>query len=612
MPLLPGEILNTRYRIVHLLAAGTYGCTYRARDVVEARDVAIKEYLDPAVETQKLFRQEARRLSELQHPQLTAVRDHFALENVGQYLVSDYVDGVDLQSLLAQYGPLPSDLVIVWLQEICKPLAYLHGKGQLHLNIKPANIRLTPTGEVFLVDSGLPGLGVRPHASGFGAPEQQARQGVTPASDVYSLGATLYALLTGAPPPNALARESGLEDLRPAREVNPNVEPYLSVVANRALSLRPDVRYDTAVDFARALERPSGRPAPDVSDLRRTPDPQIQALPPRPLPGRRKQIEQRTIWGLLALLVIVIAVGVTFSLVNINAADDTIGEAEATATVESAVVAALTAIAPTPSPLPRPTELPTPTPQPFTTETGSRMLYVPSGTFRMGDDEGERDERPSRLVLVNAFFIDETEVTVGQYAQCVAAGACREPRVSSENYYGNSAFNDYPVIFVNWYDAQTFCGWRGARLPSEAEWEMAASFDAVEAARYRFPWGDAFDGNKLNFCDVNCTHTSHDANYDDGYRFAAPVGTYPDGRSPLGVYDMAGNVVEWLGDWYGFSYYREGSDNNPLGPTEGEFKVIRGGSWLAAADEVQNTARGSFDPLVAQANVGFRCAMPVP
>ena len=613
MPLLPGEILNTRYRIVHLLAAGTSGCTYRARDIIDGRDVAIKEYLDPAVETQKLFRAEARRLSDLHHPQLTAVLDHFALEEVGQYLVSAYVDGIDLQSLLAEYGPLPSDLVIAWLQAVCKPLTYLHEKGQLHLDLKPANVRLTPAGEVFLVDSGLPGLGVRPHAPGYGAPEQQARQAVTPASDIYSLGATLYTLLTGAPPPNALSRESGLEDLKPAREVNPNVEPYLSIVANRAMSLRPDVRYETAVDFARALERPSGHPAPEISDLRRTPDPQrlAPALRPTP-PRRRRQIERRTTWALLALLLIVVALGVTVSLVNLNAADDTIGEAEATATIESAVVAALTAIAPTPSPLPRPTELSTPTPQPFTTETGSRMLYVPAGTFRMGDDEGERDERPSRLVQIDAFFIDETEVTVGQYAQCVDAGACREPRVSSENYYGNEAFVDYPVIFVNWYDAQTFCEWRGARLPSEAEWEMAASYNAVENVRYRFPWGDVFDGARLNFCDVNCTHSSRDPNYNDGFRYAAPVGTYPDGRSPIGAYDMAGNVVEWIRDWYGFSFYREGEDTNPFGPPEGEFKVVRGGSWLATADEVETSARGSFDPLVAQANVGFRCAMPPP
>jgi eukaryotic-like serine/threonine-protein kinase len=612
MPLLPGELLNRRYRIVNLLAEGDYGCTYRARDVVDGRDVAVKEYRDPSVETQKLFRSEARRLSDLRHEQLPAVLDHFALEDSGQYLVSQFIDGVDLQSLLAQYGPLPSDLLVPWLQSICKPLGYLHQKGQLHLNVKPANIRLTPGGELFLVDSGLPGLGVRPHAAGYGAPEQQARLDITPASDIYSLGATLYTLLTGQVAPNALSRESGLADLKPAREMNPDVEPYLSLVATRAMSLRPDTRYDTTDDFARALERPSGRPIPEVSELRRTPDRPFTPPPPRIPPQRRRQLEQRTMRGLLAILFLVIAAGVAVSLINLDAADETVDETAATATIESGIVAALTAIAPSPTPLPRPTIPPTPTPQPLITETGSRMLYVPPGPFLMGDDEGERDEQPARMVQMNGFYIDETEVTVGHYAQCVEAGGCRSPRTSGENYYGDAGYNDYPVIFVNWFDAQAFCEWRGARLPSEAEWEKAASFDTVESFKFRYPWGDVFDGVKLNFCDVNCTHSNRNTSFDDGYRFAAPVGTYPDGRSPIGAYDMAGNVMEWVSDWYDFSYYREAGGENPLGPTEGQFKSIRGGSWLTATDDLKTAARSSFDPLVAQANVGFRCAMPAP
>ena len=615
MPLFPFAILNKRYRIVSLLAEGVYGCTYRARDIVEGQDVAVKEYLDASVETQKLFRREARRLSELKHGQLTAVTDHFALEDVGQYLVSRYVDGVDLQSLLNQYGPLPSDLIVPWLQSVCKPLAYLHQKGQLHLNLKPANVRLTPDGDVFLVDSGLPGLGVRPHAGGYGSPEQQAGLEVTPLSDVYSLGATLYTLLTGQVPPNALSRESGLADLKPAREVNPDVEPYLSIVANRAMSVRPDVRYESVNEFAQALERPAGRPAPEISPLRRVPDHPPAAPLPAPSPRftparRRRQIEPRTLLGLLIVLLIVFGVGVAFSLVNSNAANETEAQAAATATVGSALILALTEMAPTPTPLPRPTALPSPTPQPILTETGSRMLFVPGGTFRMGFEDGGRDERPLRMVQIDPFYIDETEVTAGQYAQCVEAGGCRAPRVSSENYYGSPEYVDYPVIFVNWYDAQAFCDWRGARLPTEAEWEKAAGYDPVETIKYRFPWGDAFDGNRLNFCDANCTHSKRDPNYNDGYRYAGPVGSYPDGRSPIGAYDMAGNVVEWVGDWYDFSYYRNATDNNPRGPDTGDFRVIRGGSWLGSAEEVTTTIRRSYDPLVAQANVGFRCAMP--
>ncbi|NCF65959.1 MAG: SUMF1/EgtB/PvdO family nonheme iron enzyme [Chloroflexi bacterium] len=617
MPYIPSEIINKRYRIVSLLGSSSYGAVYRAWDLSARQSVAIKEYLDPSLETQKRFRAEARKLNRLQHPQLAPVLDHFVLDQTGQYLVSLYIDGIDLQSLLDQYGPLPSDLTVAWLQAACKPLAYLHDKKQLHLDIKPANILLTPAGEVFLVDSGLPGMGTRPHESGYGSPEQQAQGEVTAASDIYSLGATLYSCLTAQNPPNALSRESGLQNLVPAREVNPDIEPYLSVVATRAMSLRPDTRYESAVDFARALERPSGHPQPIFSEGRRTPDQQtVVPPPPRLPPSRRRQIERRTIYGLLALLLVVILAGTAFGIFNL-AGPQQVTDAEATATLESAVVAALTAIAPTDTPTPVPTEPPTPTPEPFITQTGSRMILIPEGIFRMGEDEGEnRDRQPSHLIHLDAFFIDETEVTNGEYAQCVTAGGCEPPASANatfhRGYYGDPAFDDYPVIFVRWFDAEAFCQWRDARLPSEAEWEKAAGFDPIEGIRTIYPWGDAFDGTRLNFCDKNCPRDFRDASADDGHQDTAPVGSYVNGASPFGIYDMSGNVMEWVGDWYDPRFYRDSTDTNPLGPVEGQFKTIRGGSWLSPAEDTTVTVRDSFDPLVARTNLGFRCAMTPP
>ncbi len=615
MPLLPGELLNHRYRIVNLMASGSYGATYRAYDIKDERHYAIKEYLDASPEIQKRFRSEARRLTQLSHPQLATFRDHFPLDGVGQYLVSDYVDGVDLQSLLNQYGALPSDLLIGWLQAACEPLGYLHQQGVLHLNIKPANLRLTADSQIFLVDTGLSGMGVRPHTDGYGAPEQQAQTEVSAYSDIYSLGATLYTLLTAQVPPQALSRESGLVDLIPAREVNPDVEPYLSLVAARAMSMRADARYETAADFAQALNRPAGHPVPLPPDeLRRTAVPSATAPPPVLTPTRRKQIEQRTIWGLAVVLIILLTLIGLFSLASQD--EPEAAEIGTTATVESVVIAALTAIAPTPTPLPAPTEPPTPTPEPIITETGARMIFMPAGVFRIGHDEGENDEKPSQLVRLNPFYIDETEVTNGQYAQCVDAGVCQPPRRPNATYhnayYGSPAFIDYPVIFVSWYDAQTFCEWREARLPSEAEWEKAAGFDPVQALKLRYPWGEAFDGAKLNFCDSNCPADQRDPAFDDGHRDTAPVGSYGDGRSPIGLYDMSGNVMEWVNDWYDFRAYQDISDTNPLGPVEGQFKTIRGGSWLSDVEDVATTARTSFDPLVARANLGFRCASDAP
>ena len=617
MPLLPGELLHKRYRIVSLLASGAHGAVYRAWDAADRRDVAIKEYLDPSVEAQRRFRAEARRLAGLGHPQLPETLDHFALDN-GQYLVSAYIDGVDLGALLDQYGPLPSDLIVPWLQAACRPLAYLHGKGQLHLDVKPANIRLTPPGDVFLVDSGLPGLGMRPHTPGFGAPEQQAQGEVGPTADIYSLGATLYTLLTGKTPPNALGRETGLNDLVPAREVNPDVEPYLSIVAGRAMSLRADTRYESVEAFARALERPAGRPAPAVSPLRRAgPEPVAPpAYAPRAAGRARRRMAPRTLLALVAGAVVLLALAGFLLITNLPQENEVEGPG-ATASLQSAVIAALTQLAPTPSATPEPTLPPTPTPEPFLTSTGSRMIYIPGGAFRIGNDASEEnDEKPSRLVQIDAFYIDETEVTNAAYAQCVAAGACPRPDRAGATYhpayYGDPAYDDYPVINVSWYDAAAFCEWRGARLPFEAEWEFAASFDPVEGVKYLYPWGDSFDGRRLNFCDVNCSRQGDGAEWDDGFNDTAPVGSYPDGRSPSGVYDLLGNVMEWVGDWYAFRAYQEIADVNPRGPVDGTFKSLRGGSWLSPPDELSVSARGNFEPTVSQANLGFRCAMPPP
>lgn len=615
MPLLPGEILHKRYRIINQLGRGDYGVVYRAWDVHDEVDVAVKEYLDSRLEVQKQFRAEARRLSRLKHPQLPAVRDHFALDDVGQYLVSDFVDGVDLQTLLAQYGPLPSELIIEWLQAVCQPLAYLHEKGTVHLDVKPANIRLAPGGDVYLVDTGLPGLGIAPGTGGYGSPEQQKQsEEVGPASDIYSLGATLYTLLTEKTPAGALQREAGLQETAAAREVNPDVAPYLSIVASRAMSLRADARFETVADFSQALQRPSGRPAVQHEALRRSES--LPAPPPsRQIPtSTRRKMQQRTMWGLLGLLAVILVTGVGIMFFGPSPLLGGSDEA-ATATTQSQVIAALTDVAPTVTPTPDPTALPTATPEPVLSETGSRLVFMPGGLFRLGNDQGAEDEQPSRMVSLEPYYIDETEVTNGAYARCVAAGECDPPATDRASfypdYYGNPEYDDYPVLYVDWYQAQTFCEWRGDRLPSEAEWERAAGFDPERGVKSTYPWGDDFDGTRLNYCDVNCYRQDSDSAYDDEYGDTAPVGSYPAGRSPIGAYDMLGNVMEWTNDWYDRNYYTVAPDTNPLGPLEGFSKSVRGGSWLSMRDELRVSVRSFYDPEEHRANIGFRCARSV-
>ena len=237
------------------------------------------------------------------------------------------------------------------------------------------------------------------------------------------------------------------------------------------------------------------------------------------------------------------------------------------------------------------------------------MVYVPEGEFRMGRDDGLDYEKPEHTVYLDAFWIDQTEVTNAQYKKCVDAGVCDPPEnvgsETRESYYGDAEFDDYPVIWVSWNDAGSYCQWVGKRLPTEAEWEKAAR----GTDRRMYPWGDTFDGSNLNICDKNCTLEWKDPNSDDGYADTAPVGNYPPGASPCGAYDMAGNVYEWVHDWLQWDYYSVSPDKNPLGPDSGTYRALRGGSWIDIQSTVHSTERRGLRP-DGQDNVsGFRCCV---
>lgn len=621
MSLVVGDILVERYRIVSQLGRGRAGVTYRAWDMRDNRDVVIKAYYDATAETQRHFREDARRLSELTHPQLPAVLDHFAIDGVGQHLVTEYIDGVDLGTLARQFHPLPSDRIITWLQEITKPVAFLHSQKQLHLDIKPSNIRIDPRGKAWLVDSGLPRLGVPLGTPGYASPEQEKQIGADESSDIYALGASLYTAITNQVPISATKRDIGLNPMPSAREVNPDSEPYLSVVAARAMSPERGARYESVEGFGRALNRPAGtQPAIQRQPISSfEPDPALKRYRPR---RQWRTMQLRTIVALAVLLGGLLAAGSAFGFFTFGQANE---PDEATASLETAtleptevgqVALALTAVSPTEAPTPDPTLAPTAEPSSFTDEaTGAVMQFVPSGLFRMGDDEGvDADMKPSHRVRLDAFFMDETEVTNSAYALCVEDGTCTPPQQSGatyhQSYFGDPKFDEYPVIFVDWSQANTFCAWREARLPSEAEWEYAAGFRAESAQKLKFPWGDTMVEPVANFCDLSCTlREERDQSFDDGHADTSPVKTYPDGVSPFGIYDMVGNVHEWVADWYSDETYTVEPKDNPLGPPTGSAKVIRGGSWYSLYDDLGVAVRGSYVPEVTRATLGFRCAM---
>jgi serine/threonine-protein kinase len=278
-------------------------------------------------------------------------------------------------------------------------------------------------------------------------------------------------------------------------------------------------------------------------------------------------------------------------------------------------------VAPTSTTLPTPTVTTSPQSQfPLVvTRTVKRggvavdQVLVPAGSFMMGSEEGEEDERPVYKVVLDAFWIDQTEVTNAQFASCVAQGVCQPPSVSStytrDQYYGNEEFADYPVIYISWFGASDFCGWAGGRLPTEAEWEYAAR--GPESLTY--PWGNTFDGQRLNHCDMNCPFDFADHSVNDRYEDTAPVGSYADGMSWVGAHDMAGNVFEWVNDWYRRDYYgtltnANQATENPQGPVEGESRVFRGGAWFSNSYNARSSVRGYSQPDVRPNFLGFRCA----
>jgi len=230
------------------------------------------------------------------------------------------------------------------------------------------------------------------------------------------------------------------------------------------------------------------------------------------------------------------------------------------------------------------------------------MITIPAGDFLMGNPEGtgRPDEWPQRSVYLDAFAIDQMEVTNERYMRFVKATGHRTP----PNPYGTgplqslAGIEQLPVVQTTWYDAKTYCSWAQKRLPTEAEWEKAAR--GTDGRLY--PWG-------------NEPPTLKRANFDREWeeeKTLHPVGSLPGGDSPYGVKDMAGNAREWVSDWYDAEYYQHAPERNPQGPDKkGVVRSIRGGSWHSPASDLTTAARGRGGFALQTHGTGFRCARSI-
>jgi len=302
-----------------------------------------------------------------------------------------------------------------------------------------------------------------------------------------------------------------------------------------------------------------------------------------------------------------------------------------------------------PARTPPPAPAPTPVDTRVRAADGMVMVYVPAGQFDMGHAgtqwiwggslrDGDlrlqvfTDEQPRHSVYLDAFWIDRTEVTVAMFRTFVQATGYRTtaeklgwghpwtegpiedewPRVAGTDWQHprgpeSSAQDDHPVVQVSWEDADAYCEWAGGGLPTEAQWEKAARGNDGRT----WPWGNTYDGARGNFCDARCpVERWKQDRYDDGYAFTAPVGSFPGGASPYGALDMAGNVWEWVADWYDSSYSVGAPTDNPSGPRFGTERAMRGGAWIDNEPWVRATVRYQNPPTSRCDDVGFRCAVP--
>ncbi len=653
------------YQIVAPLGEGGMAAVYKAYQPNMERYVAIKvlpRHMSSSDEFVERFRREARMLAKLQHPNILSVFDYGEQDGY-PYIVMPFVQSGTLSEALRDH-PLTFAEINAIISQIGGALAYAHAHGMIHRDVKPSNVLIDETGNCLLTDFGLARMteaSIKITSSGavmgtpaYMAPEQGTGAKIDQRSDIYSLGIILYEMLTGRVPytaetPIAVVVKHIQDPLPSARKINPKLPESIELILMKALAKNPDDRYQNAEDLVHALQAAISTMELEANVITRAPIVTAKPIMPKTFAKTRAakkvaEVPGTPTTGMLKIflgggvLLFLVGGGIVLTLLLIQKSpnrDATMTSAAASPLTNPVIDVTLTPpleaspTIPTSSPSPEP-------PKPVIVDgKGVTMVLIPAGEFTMGGttehslaectklfakaaatyckEEYFMDETPSHRVYLDSFYVDKHEVTNVLYKACVDANVCKPPSQSGSEtqnaYYGNSEFDNYPVIWVDWYMAQAYCAWRGGRLPGEAEWEKAARGDS---AQY-YPWGDSFEGSKANSCDKNCPRDFADKTIDDGFKETAPVAAFPEGASVYGVLNLSGNVAEWVADWYADNYYAVVGDTaNPAGPQSGEKRVIRGGSWPTFPINLRVVTRSKNVPDFSANDVGFRCASPVP
>ena len=679
---LVGTTIASKYAIESIVGVGGFATVFRAQHILWKRPVAVKVFtaLGAVVEDQRQklledFIQEGALLADLSEKSTAIVQARdigMLVTQAGEsvpYMVLEWLDGKPLEDVLAKehadQAPLRSlEQAVRLLDPVAEALALAHKKGIAHRDVKPANIFvLADSGGVKLLDFGIAkvvqdvqkmGFGkTAGHITSFtplyGAPEQFNRShGSTgPWTDVFALALVLTEVVSGKEPMSGdnlvqLALASADPAARPTpRRHGVDISDEIEAIFLKAVAVKPDERFANCADFWNALrtkvlgDRLSSI-ASDRMSVVASPASSSAGLPAAPpsapiataatalAPASTASPSARSRTPLVAGLVIgavAIVAGVAAFALRGGGGHGAAGAPSTSASQHTvaATTASASSIAPTPACPPG-------------------MITIPGGEFFMGSDEKDAldTEKPLHRVKLTPYCMDELEETVAQYKECSDRGMCR--RAGKENVW--PGINDaqrkiydplcnikdpvglakHPINCIDWDQAREACESRGARLPTEAEWEFAARGPDGRI----YPWGDEAPSAKLlNACGKECVawqkqHRDPDNSTpalmydeDDGFVNTAPVGSFPKGKSRYGLQDVVGNVWEWVADYYA-EYDRATASSTvtePKGPATGSDRVIRGGAWNGAQPSwVRPSFRFHVAPTARSYGFGFRCA----
>jgi serine/threonine protein kinase len=664
--------IGRHYVVERVIGQGGMGHVVKAVHDLTGQVVAIKTLSPHLAEDPGLrqrFIQEARTLASFDHPNLIPL--YTFLEENGQFfLVMQFIDGQDLDSMFRGTRGLDLSFTVSVFYQTLDGLAYAHRHGVVHRDIKPANILVMQDGRVKLTDFGIARIsggnrltkaGVPVGTVFYMAPEQVQGAEAEPRADLYAAGVSLFEVLTGRLPfegDDYAVRKGHVETPPPdPRIYRPDIPPELVNIIQKAMAKRPEERFQTAEAFRDALgliaenmgyqdglpwdneERPTiqevpavviptaqARPIPAGAVAQHTP----QVKPPAPIPvaESRKRPEnppfQAASGSANALTGQPVMAGhpahpaVSPGSGSYPAAQKNSHPRAATATpnhpyptAEHAArsaknnpppqaYAASSAVLPKAplflsSPPVRPTHAAAPAR--ILTRDGAEMILIRAGSFWMGHNKLDPDARPLRELYLNDYYVDRYPVTNELYQRFVSETGYPPPTHWWDPRKHNGLFypleqSTHPITNIRYEDALVYCQWAGKRLPTEAEWEKACR----HTDQRLFPWGDHWQEGRANF----------------GRPSTSPVNQFPQGQSPYGVFDLLGNVWEWVADWYTADAYRHLPPKNPRGPAHGQYRIVRGGSHSDRPGTIHVITRGFRPPDLPGSSLGFRCAMDIP